>query len=126
MTELVVFAACDICGAANPRYVLESPALDGPLVECVRCGFRYVGRRKSALAFGQASAAETTAKISAANRQFRYLRLEEEHRLAVLNAAWRLDLIREYTKSGRLLEVGCARGDFLSVAKKSFEVYGVE
>jgi SAM-dependent methyltransferase len=57
---------------------------------------------------------------------FSNLRLEEERRLALLNARWRLDLIRHFRSSGKLLEVGCARGDFLSIARESFEVFGVE
>ena len=120
------YSPCDVCGAENPRFVLESRGLDGPLVRCIQCGFRYVGTRRSALTFGQASAEETAAKVRAANVQFRHLRLEEEHRLALLNAKWRLDLIRKIKPSGKLLEVGCARGDFLRVARESFDVSGVE
>jgi 2-polyprenyl-3-methyl-5-hydroxy-6-metoxy-1,4-benzoquinol methylase len=118
--------ACDLCGAESPRLILESRGLDGPLVECVQCGFRYVGSRRSALVFGKSSPEETAAKVRAANTEFRYLRLEEEHRLALLNAKWRLDLIRKVKPSGKLLEVGCARGDFLRVARESFDASGVE
>ena len=118
--------ACDLCGAESPRTILESRGLDGPLVECVKCGFRYVGTRRSALVFGKDSAEETAAKVRAANTQFRYLRLEEEHRLALLNAKWRLDLIRKLMPSGRLLEIGCARGDFLRLAREFFDASGVE
>jgi 2-polyprenyl-3-methyl-5-hydroxy-6-metoxy-1,4-benzoquinol methylase len=117
---------CDLCGAANPRFVLNSRSLDGPLVECVNCGFRYVGTRRSALTFGSEAREETAAKVRAANQNLRYLRLEEEHRLALLNSRWRLDLIRQMKPSGKLLEIGCARGDFLQVARESFDVYGVE
>src|SRR5262245_55500507 len=108
------YISCDICGTENPRFVLNSPGLDGPLVECLKCGFRYVGTRRSALTFGQHAADQTAANVRAANKDFRYLRLEEEHRLALLNARWRLDLIRKFKPSGKLLEVGCARGDFLN------------
>src|SRR3954462_15289457 len=73
-----MYVPCDICGAANPRLLLESPGLDGPLVECPACGFRYVGERRSRLAFGHASPEETAAQVRVANQQFRYLRLEEE------------------------------------------------
>jgi 2-polyprenyl-3-methyl-5-hydroxy-6-metoxy-1,4-benzoquinol methylase len=121
-----MYDPCDICGAADPRYVLESAGLDGPLVQCVQCGLRYVGKRKSSLVFGQASAQETAEQVRSANRQFRYLRLEEEHRLALLNARWRIDIIRKLQASGKLLEIGCARGDFLRVARETFESYGVE
>jgi 2-polyprenyl-3-methyl-5-hydroxy-6-metoxy-1,4-benzoquinol methylase len=120
------YIPCDLCGSDNPRFVLESPGLDGPLVECVNCGFRYVGKRRTALTFGTGNSEETEKKIRAANVQFRNLRLEEEHRLALLNARWRLELIRKVRSSGKLLEVGCARGDFLSVARDVFDARGVE
>src|SRR5437660_9654052 len=90
------------------------------------CGFRYVGKRRSALTFGTEKPEETERKIRATNTQFRHLRLEEEHRLALLNARWRLELIRKVRPSGKLLEIGCARGDFLSVARDVFDVRGVE
>ena len=118
--------SCDLCGTQSPRFVLDSPGLDGPLVECVKCGLRYVGTRRSALTFGEGTGEETAAKVRAANVQFRHLRLEEEHRLALLNAKWRLDLIRKIKPSGKLLEIGCARGDFLRVARESFDACGVE
>ena len=120
------YIPCDLCGTPNPRFILNSRGLDGPLVECVNCRFRYVGTRRSALVFGNRSAEETAKNVLAANQNFRYLRLEEEHRLALLNASWRLDLIRQLKPSGRLLEIGCARGDFLQVAREWFDAYGVE
>jgi len=120
------FIPCDLCGTGNPRFLLNSRGLDGPLVECLNCGLRYVGARTSALIFGDQTANQATAKLRTANRNFRYLRLEQEHRLALLNARWRIDLIRKVKPSGKLLEIGCARGDFLRVAREWFDVYGVE
>jgi len=78
------------------------------------------------MTFGTLPPEETTAKVREANQRFRYLRLEEEHRLALLNAKWRLGLIRNRRPDGKLLEVGCARGDFLHVAREFFDVRGVE
>lgn len=92
----------------------------------MNCGFRYVGKRRSVLTFGAEKPEDTEKRLREANTQFRHLRLEEEHRLAVLNARWRLDLIRKVRTGGKLLEVGCARGDFLSVAREVFDVRGVE
>jgi 2-polyprenyl-3-methyl-5-hydroxy-6-metoxy-1,4-benzoquinol methylase len=92
----------------------------------MNCGLRYVGVRRSALTFGNSTAEETAARVRAANQNLRYLRLEEEHRLAMLNAKWRLDLIHRLKPSGKLLEIGCARGDFLRVARERFDVCGVE
>ena len=95
-------------------------------MECLNCGLRYVGAPTSALTFGDQTANQATAKLRTANRNFRYLRLEQEHWLALLNARWRIDLIRKVKPSGKLLEIGCARGDFLRVALEWFDVYGVE
>jgi 2-polyprenyl-3-methyl-5-hydroxy-6-metoxy-1,4-benzoquinol methylase len=120
--------ACDLCGTADPRTVLVSPQLDGPLVQCRNCGLLYVGARRSQLTFGSGAgtASDVAGRVQEANFNIRNLRLEEEHRLALLNARWRLDLIRQFRTSGKLLEVGCARGDFLRVASESFSVFGVE
>jgi 2-polyprenyl-3-methyl-5-hydroxy-6-metoxy-1,4-benzoquinol methylase len=97
-------------------------------VRCRNCGLRYVGWRRSQLTFGSGGgdSTEVASRVQAANFNIRNLRLEEEHRLGILNARWRLDLIRNFRTSGRLLEVGCARGDFLRVARESFDVSGVE
>jgi 2-polyprenyl-3-methyl-5-hydroxy-6-metoxy-1,4-benzoquinol methylase len=118
--------SCDLCGSGNPAPVLLSPRLDGPLVRCRSCGLYYVGERQSNLAFGSDSASATTERIREANRDFQHLDVDEERRLALLNARTRLDRIRRYQPSGRLLEVGCARGDFLRVAREHFSVFGVE
>jgi 2-polyprenyl-3-methyl-5-hydroxy-6-metoxy-1,4-benzoquinol methylase len=118
---------CDLCGSDQSQPVLHSHNLDGPLLRCTACGLYYVTSRHSQLTFGgSASPDEVTARLHEANRGFQHLRLEEEHRLALLNARWRLDIIRQFCPSGRLLEVGCARGDFLKVAREKFEVCGVE
>lgn len=121
-----MFSPCDLCGTAEPRFVLESGRLDGPLVECRNCGFKYVGQRRSNLVFGSSPASDAVHRVREANRGFRQLPEQEEHRLGKLNAQWRLDLIRRYKSAGKLLEVGCARGDFLAAARAGFEVFGVE
>lgn len=121
-----MFTPCDLCGTADPQLVLESGRLDGPLVKCRNCGFRYIGKRRSNLVFGSTSATDAVHRVREANRGFQQLSGREEHRLGKLNAQWRLDLIRRYKSAGKLLEVGCARGDFLDVARTSFDVFGVE
>ncbi len=118
---------CDLCGHDKPVFVLDSSGLDGPLVRCPSCGLFYVGSRRSALTFGPSdSAAAVVNRVRKANQGFQNLDVSEEHRLALLNAHWRLDVVRRYCSSGRLLEVGCARGDFLRAAGEFFKVEGVE
>ena len=126
MKSRTPFPSCDLCGGGNPRFLLNSKRLEGPLVECTRCGFRYVGKQTLNLAFGTETPHLTAARVCEANTVFRSLSLKEEHRLAALNAQWRLKLIRTIKPSGKLLEAGCARGDFMRVAGEYFEVSGVE
>ncbi len=117
---------CDLCGSDKTRLILTSKALDGPLVRCSQCGLRYVGTRRSHLTFGTESPLVVAERVRQANRNFQDLKLDEEQRLGSLNSKWRLKIIRDYCQSGRLLEVGCARGDFLNVARDFFAVHGVE
>jgi 2-polyprenyl-3-methyl-5-hydroxy-6-metoxy-1,4-benzoquinol methylase len=118
---------CDLCGHDKPEYILHSRGLDGPLVRCPSCGLYYVGTRSSGLAFeANICAAETVDRVRQANRNFVALDRSEERRLALLNSRWRIDLIRRRCPTGRLLEVGCARGDFLEIAREVFDVEGVE
>ena len=95
-------------------------------MRCRQCGLYYVGERRSALAYGSDNSAEVMERVRDANRGLRNLPLDEEHRLAQLNAKTRLQLIRQYRPSGKLLEVGCARGDFLRIAREYFTAFGVE
>jgi SAM-dependent methyltransferase len=85
-----------------------------------------VDARSVVPAWAAPSAEETTRIVGETIRRFPNLPRREEERLNSLNARWRLDLIRRYRDSGRLLEVGCGRGDFLKLARSRFEVWGVE
>jgi len=118
--------SCDLCGSDVADTVLEPDGLDGPLVRCSGCGLRFVAERRSGLAFGITSAQSTAERIRTANTDFRNLPRAEECRLNELNAQWRLNLIRRLQPAGRLLDVGCGRGDFLRVAARHFDVAGVE
>lgn len=117
---------CDLCGAATCEEVLVSPRLDGPLVRCVACGFHCVAERSSQLAFGSDAAEETTERIVAANAEFQGVERDEERRLNEANARLRVAALESRARGPRLLEVGCARGDFLRVAAERFDVSGVE
>ena len=121
-----VLRTCDLCGSSETQPILTSGNLDGPLVRCVACGFHYVSARAAQLAFGQESSSLTAKRIRDANVNFVPLGREEERRLNELNARWRLDLIRGIQGGGRLLEVGCGRGEFLKVARGWFDACGVE
>jgi len=117
---------CDLCGSSDSQRILESTRLDGPLVRCRKCRLYFVGDRRSELVFGSGPSADVVERVRDANRRMRNLPLEEERRLAELNARARLQVIRQYRPSGKLLEVGCARGEFLRIAREYFTSFGVE
>jgi 2-polyprenyl-3-methyl-5-hydroxy-6-metoxy-1,4-benzoquinol methylase len=86
----------------------------------------YVGTRRSALASVRTPLQRPLIKFARPIRTFVICVCRKKQRLALLNAKWRLALIQKKKSSGRLLEVGCARGDFLRVARDRFDVCGVE
>jgi SAM-dependent methyltransferase len=120
---------CDLCGAAGPELLLRSERLDGPLVRCRSCGLVYVGERRHDYTFAGADPARSQALGD---------RVEElgivDHAVEDAEARWRdqvhgrrADEVRRHVAGGRLLDVGCATGEFLQVAAaRGFEVEGLE
>jgi SAM-dependent methyltransferase len=119
-------AVCDLCGSRAALPVLTAPGLDGPLVRCGSCGLCYIPSPGVPPPFAAPKAEARDRLVRDTIRRYPNLARAEEERLNLLNARWRLDLIRRHRDGGRLLEVGCGRGDFLKAASESFEVWGVE
>lgn len=125
----VSYLPCDLCGSADARFILESDRLDGPLVKCRTCGLVYVGVRREDFTF-----------VSRDEEKSRRLK-ERVDALGLVDEAveageapvrrrlfsHRLRWIQNFVPSGRLLEVGCAEGDFLVLAQEAgFDVAGIE
>jgi SAM-dependent methyltransferase len=138
---------CDLCGASGALFVLATPRLDGPLVRCAACGLFYVAlpeplREEAAPAALNESeqAAREMSRLAARARELGLVEAgveEGEWRWREMTARERFDdLVRvtgaakagagDGASGGRLLEIGCSTGDFLSAAREAFEVYGVE
>jgi 2-polyprenyl-3-methyl-5-hydroxy-6-metoxy-1,4-benzoquinol methylase len=120
---------CDLCGAADPALVLRSERLDGPLVRCCRCGLVYVGEREHDYTF---AGADPELSRELANR---VAELEiVDHEVEDAESRWRdqvherrADDVQRHIPGGRLLDVGCASGEFLEVAAaRGFTVEGLE
>ncbi len=130
---------CDLCGAVQYDFILTTPRLEGPLVCCHACHLFYV------LAPVPKPISPTTvqviesAPVAAAEMKRLSKRAQElclvnpfveenEDKWRAITAAERYqDLLRATSlSSGRLLEIGCATGDFLYAAHASFQVTGVE
>jgi 2-polyprenyl-3-methyl-5-hydroxy-6-metoxy-1,4-benzoquinol methylase len=121
--------ACELCGASNPEFLLGSERLDGPLVRCRRCRLVYVGSRSRDYTF---SGMDPERSRSLAER-VEALGIVD-HGVEDAEAPWRrlvherrLERVARHAAGGRLLEVGCASGEFLEIAAAAgFEVEGLE
>src|SRR4051794_30165443 len=105
---------CEVCGAAEPRVVLRSPRLDGPLVQCQRCGLYYVDS-PGAFRF-RCPDVERTEDLNERVDELGIMRrdVEEAEDRWRLEAAYeRLARVRRFVPGGRLLDVGCSKGFFL-------------
>lgn len=122
------YAPCDICGAVEATVVLRSPRLDGPLVRCGRCGLLYVGERGHDFTFLASDPGCTSALGELVEELGIVARDVEsaEHPQRLEAERERARRLRRHIGSGRLLDVGCATGSFLSVVCESFTAEGVE
>lgn len=94
------------------------------LTDCRNCGFRFTNPRPIVSEIGKyylstEYISHTNSSSSVADRFYK---------LARILALWRkTDLLRKYHSSGRVLDVGCGTGEFLSCAGKAgFHVHGIE
>lgn len=121
--------SCDLCGSSQAAPVLTCERLDGPLVCCQQCGLMYVGERRQDFTF----ATTDLEKSRALATHVQSLNLVQ----ATVEAAegpWREKLfadrlrrLQRFVTHGRLLEIGCATGEFLQLAAQAgFQVTGVE
>lgn len=124
------YRACEVCGAVDPRLVLRSARLDGPLVRCRACGLVYVGERERDFTFGGdgPDASRTRQLGELVDGLGIVARDVEEAALARRDEAERARVarLRRHCRAGRLLDVGSATGAFLAAAAEFFEAEGVE
>lgn len=124
-----LYLPCDLCGSDDARFLLASERLDGPLVRCRHCGFVYVGRRQEDFTF-VSSDEEKSRRLTERVKSLGLVDEAVERKEAPVRQATfahRLRWLQEFIPSGRLLDVGCAEGDFLALARAAgFDVVGLE
>jgi 2-polyprenyl-3-methyl-5-hydroxy-6-metoxy-1,4-benzoquinol methylase len=112
--------SCSICGLNDrARFRIY---FDGPqkLYRCGSCGFvsQYCGPGASSMV----ESYEDSTKLGAIDRGQQWIRPDRARVLGDI-----ADRIRAAGGAGKLLDVGCADGQFLSIcAEKGLETYGVE
>lgn len=120
--------SCDLCGSGGARVVLLSDRLDGPLLRCLECDLRYVARSEASFAFTASSPAKSmhlADRVQALDLARPEVEEAEEPWRRRANRD-RLARVRHHRSTGSLLDIGCATGDFLRVAREHFDVAGVE
>lgn len=103
---------CNTC--ASNRYRCLFRIGDYKIIECKNCGLVYT--------YPQTSLSE----LGAFYEGNFYEHYKSPSPLEMTKWGALLHNIHKLKKGGRLLEVGCSIGNFLNIAKKYFEAYGVE
>ena len=119
---------CNLCGSKETRHLFTIQSLN--LVKCKKCNLVYVNPRYT----------ETELKSIYEENYFENPRFYEDglghygydqyfldKENIQMNFEHRLNTIMKLTKSGRLLDIGCAAGFFLDLARKrGWKVSGIE
>ena len=114
--------ACNLCGEGRATTLFRSG--DFCVVQCVQCGLAYVNPR---LAGQQRKAVYDDAYISALTGEGNWDWTRTPEYDPVSWEATRLRYAINGYPTGRLLDVGCASGNFLSLVKRrGWEIWGVE
>lgn len=115
---------CGLCG--SKRRKLRFEAHPYRVVECEECGLVYVTPRRDAERLGALYLEEYWR--SPAAKDFGYTDYVKDERLYLKTFRKRIQVLSRFgVKEGRILDVGCAAGYFLAIAKeKGFACMGVE
>ena len=114
----LVEVACPACGAGQSTRVFEKNGL--PIVKCRGCSSLFVNPRPSE---------DTLVEVYRRYPQLangREGQMTDDPEDGLWEAKYRLRRLLEFRASGRLLDLGCGRGDFLAEAARSFDVIGVD
>lgn len=102
---------CELCGAET----IDSVDREHNICRCERCGFVFDSPRPNPADVSDFYSRKMRVEVSSALPSTK-LRAN----------AIRLNRILKYKKSGELLDIGAGIGDFLSIARSRFRVFGTE
>jgi 2-polyprenyl-3-methyl-5-hydroxy-6-metoxy-1,4-benzoquinol methylase len=127
---------CNLCGEERFELRYNIQKCNRQIVKCTKCGLLYVNpQNPQNLTYDYEDKGERQGKYQEAQdlatkrHDHCYEEVytkEEEWR--VLHFADRANKVRKFCSSGRLLDIGCARGLFLSnfLTTEDFDIYGIE
>jgi 2-polyprenyl-3-methyl-5-hydroxy-6-metoxy-1,4-benzoquinol methylase len=110
---------CNLCGTINIGVHPILKINSYPVIKCKKCGLVYIDYKF------------TREELESFYTLENYPYLEDDicvmEKRSFLHAERELNMIRKYVKKGKLLDVGCAMGFFLKIAREhGFEPFGVD
>ena len=123
---------CNLCGEDKPEKLVtckiekvdaDLPMGDMSIVKCANCGLAYVNPRPeySPEEFGMLYSEKYF------NAPYMRFYIEKGERQTNESFVSRLDWIEKIIRKGRILDIGCASGGFLRLARdREWETFGVE
>lgn len=129
--------ACNLCGSTNATnlyslqdYLLNRPDVITQLVRCDQCGLVYQNPRPTLSEVGQHYPPEYESYVTGSQTQHQSWLYRQAVQYGITKRA---HFVTCFKKSGRLLDIGCAAGIFLSgflekphQPKPDWDLYGVE
>ena len=120
------YVDCNFCGEDNTRFLFKLNVTGNNVVECMNCGLIYVNPQNDRRFYHRLYSSSKYFK-NPVGTHIGYLDYLEEKEIHMMNAERRLKSIEVYTNGSRILDIGCATGFFLDVARrKGWDTYGVE
>ena len=126
--ELLKYVNCNLCNSDSTKSVMSIDRYN--IVKCKKCGLVYVNPRLKEKKLHEIYKKEyfKNSAFNVAKLTFygygKYLE-EKDYIKATFNE--RLKIINKYSKKGRLLDIGCAFGFFLEIARDDgWDVQGLE
>lgn len=113
---------CPLCGSTSVRtkYFLDE---EHSILFCSQCTIQYLSPQLSDQALQQLYSENYYASWGIKGQEEN----ESTRQMKMATFSLRMQLIKQYRGTGKVLDIGCATGYFLEVAKEGgFEPYGVE
>ncbi len=121
INETLEYVTCNLCGSDDTELLFVKRGFN--IVQCKKCGLVYVNPRRTLQSLKNHYTEEFFTDCG--NRGYSdYIGMEKELKIKF---GRKIKTVEKIKKGGKLLDVGCATGFFLDVAKdRGWEVFGVE